>query len=147
MLLALPRLLRGSGEKRRAQGSSWGLLKGLCGAVGSELRFFLTFPPQGGSLARYLEVAAGPPPTETSAAQSPVCGCGKDGGRDKRKRAQQAIGSNSELASRFPQQLFAGSSAVVFYSLLTSVQRCFPHLPAGVITSDLVTAQCSKSTD
>ena len=29
VLLALPRLLRGSGEKRRAQGSSWGLLKGL----------------------------------------------------------------------------------------------------------------------
>ena len=79
--------------------------------------------------------------------RAPCVAVGKTEGGINVERAQQAIGSNSELASRFPQQLFAGSSAVVFYSLLTSVQRCFPHLPAGVITSDLVTAQCSKSTD
>ena len=52
---------------------------------------------------------------------------------------------NSALAPSFSQQPFAGSSVIVFYSLLTSVPKHFPPLPAGV-TSDLVTGQCFNST-
>ena len=51
---------------------------------GFRIVFFLPFHTEGGSLAQYLEVAAGPPTTETSAAQSPMYSCENDGGCTKR---------------------------------------------------------------
>jgi len=50
----------------------------------------------------------------------------------------------SKLAPSFPQKLFAGSSVIMFHSLLTSIQKYGPYLPAGV-TSNLGIGQCFNS--
>ena len=100
---------------------------------------------EGGSLAEYLEVAAGPQQQKRPLPRAPCVAVGKMQGGINVERAQEVIRSNLKLAPSFPQQLFAGSSAIVFYSLLTSAQKYYPHLPAAV-TSDLVTGQCSNST-
>ena len=145
MLLALLRLLRDSRENRRAEDSRWGLLKGLWGAMGSELHFFLMFHTEGGSLAQHLEVAAGPPATETSAAQSPVCGCGKDGGWDKRRTCTGGYQIKHKVGTKLPPAALCRQLSHRVSFAPHSVQKHYPHLPAGV-TPDLVTGQCFSST-
>ena len=105
---------------------------------GFRIAVFLTVHTEGGSLAEYLEVAAGPQQQKRPLPRAPCVAVGKMQGGIKVECAQEVIRSNLKLAPRSPQQLFAGSSAVVFYSLLTSAQKYCPHLPAAV-TSDLVT--------
>lgn len=61
--------------------------------------------------------------------------------RDHRKEdgTQEVIRSNSKLTLSYPQNLF-----FVFHSLLTSVQKHCPYLPADV-TFDFVIGQCFNS--
>ena len=78
--------------------------------------------------------------------RAPCVAVGKMEGGINVEHAQEVIRSNTKLAPSFPQQLFAGSSVIVFYSLLTQSKSiiliCQQVLPP---TSSLGSASAAPS--